>query len=124
MSLQNSLGRNRIYLFIYSFFECLVIQFFNSLTCDLRDTMPRQRSLSLLPREVEDFPRGDRHFKHMPPLTYLTYLSPNELYVLGLFKRYGYLAMKYNVSCEICPVFTIGYRTRSSILYPLGHRAL
>ena len=31
-----------------SFFcECLGIQFFNSLTCDLRDTMPRQRSLTL-----------------------------------------------------------------------------
>ena len=24
-----------------------------------------------LPREVEDFPRGDRHFKHVPPPTYL-----------------------------------------------------
>ena len=24
-----------------------------------------------LPREVEDFPRGDKHFKHVPPPTYL-----------------------------------------------------
>ena len=29
-----------------------------------------------LPREVEDFPRGDRYFKHVPPPTYLIYLSP------------------------------------------------
>ena len=29
------------------FFECIGIQFFNSLTCDLRDAMPRQRSLTL-----------------------------------------------------------------------------
>ena len=29
------------------FCECLGIQFFNSLTCDLGDTMPRQRSLTL-----------------------------------------------------------------------------
>ena len=83
------------------FFECLGIQFFNSLTCDLREAMPHQRSLILLPREAEDFPQGDRHFKHVPPLTYLIYLSPKELYVWGLFKRYGYLAMKCNVSYEI-----------------------
>ena len=63
--------------------------------------MPRQRSLTLLPGEAEDFPRGDMHFKHVPPLAYLIYLSPRELYVLGLFKRYGYLAMKYNVFYEI-----------------------
>ena len=89
-----------IYLF-YFIFECIGIQFFNSLTCDFQDVMPHQRSLTLLPREVEDFPRGDRHFKHVPLLTYLIYLSPKELYVLGLFKRYGYLAMNYNVSYEI-----------------------
>ena len=70
------------------------MQFFKSLTCDLRDTMPRQRSLPLLPREAEDFPKGDR-------CTYLINLSPKELYVLGLFKRYSYLAMKYNVSHKI-----------------------
>ena len=61
-----------------------------------------------LHREAEDFPRGDKHFKHVSPLTYLIYLSPKELYVLGLFKRYGYLAMKYNVSYEIWTLFTIG----------------
>ena len=27
-------------------------------------------------REVEDFPRGDKYFKHVPPLTYLIYFSP------------------------------------------------
>ena len=31
----------------FFFCECLGIQFFNSLTCDLGDTMPRQRSLTL-----------------------------------------------------------------------------
>ena len=63
-------------------------------------TMPGHWSLTLLPREVENFPRGDRHFKHVPPLTYLIYLSPKELYIC-LFKRYGCLAMKYNVSYNI-----------------------
>ena len=53
------------------FFECLGIQFFNLLTCDLRDTMPHQRSPTLIPREVEDFPRGDNHSKHVPLPTYL-----------------------------------------------------
>ena len=34
-----------------------------------------------LPREAEDFPRGERHFKHVPPLlTYLIYLSLKEFY--------------------------------------------
>ena len=78
-------------------FECIGIQFFNSLTCDLRDAMPRQRSLTLthmwltgrhatpevtlhIPREAEDFPRGDRHFKHAPLPTYLICLSPKGLY--------------------------------------------
>ena len=106
------------------FFECLGIHFFNPLTCDLRGTMPRQRSLTLLPREAEDSPRGDRHFKHVPPPTYLIYLSQKELYVLGLFKSCGYLAMKYNVSYEIWTLFAIGYCARSLILYPFGHRAL
>ena len=43
----------------------------HSLTCDLRDAMPRQRSLTLIPKEAEDFPRGEKHFKHVPPPTYL-----------------------------------------------------
>ena len=29
-----------------------------------------------LPREVANFHRGDNHFKHMPPLTYLPWLQP------------------------------------------------
>ena len=33
-----------------------------------------------LPREVEGFLRGERYFKHVPPLTYLIYLSPKEVY--------------------------------------------
>ena len=55
----------------FRFFECIGFQFFNSLICDLRDAMPRQRSLTLIPREVENFPRGDNQSKHMPLPTYL-----------------------------------------------------
>ena len=143
-------------IFIFFFFgECSGIQFFNSLTCDLGDTMPRQRSLTLffppkpltssltlpwtiarfldpfytfspahrrvirdlprptlftvsatdlkerfllsgifyltllIPKEAEDFPRGDRHFKHVPLPTYFICLSPKELYTEVLFKSYG-----------------------------------
>ena len=39
-----------------------------------------QGSLTFIPREAEDFPRGDKHFKHVPPPTYLIYLSPIDLY--------------------------------------------
>ena len=109
----------------FFFCECLGIQFFNSLTCDLGDTMPRQRSLTLfthmwltgryatpevthtlfptqpflpwvlriwesvfylgllIPREAEDFSRGDRHFKHVPSPTNLICLSPKESYTVG-----------------------------------------
>ena len=37
----------------------------------------------LIPKEAEDFPRGDRDFKHVPPPTYLICLSPRELYTVG-----------------------------------------
>ena len=43
----------------------------------------------LIPREAEDFPRDDRHFKHVPPPTYLICLSPKELHTVGLFKPHG-----------------------------------
>ena len=33
-----------------------------------------------IPREAEHFPRGDKHFKHVPPPTYLICLSPKCLY--------------------------------------------
>ena len=80
------------------FTGCLSIHFLNLHThvTDLRDTMPRQRSLTPhmwlvgryatpgvtlhIPREAEDFPRGDKHFKHVPPPTYLICLSPKDLY--------------------------------------------
>ena len=58
------------------FYECLGIQFFNSLTCDLQNAMPCQRSLALFPREAEDFPGGDNHSGHMPLLIYLVWLQP------------------------------------------------
>ena len=63
------------YLFSF-FFECLGNQFFSSLTCDLWDTMPHQRSLALSRREMGDFLRGGNHSKHMPPLTCLAWLQP------------------------------------------------
>ena len=73
-------------------------------TCELRDAMPPQRSLytyppprcdfpgsltgrnatpevtDWIPREAEDLPSGDKHFKHIPPPTYLICLSPKDLY--------------------------------------------
>ena len=36
-----------------------------------------------LPREADNFPRGDKHCKHVPPLTYLIYLSPLGVCILG-----------------------------------------
>ena len=64
-----------IYLFIY-FFECLGIQFFNSLTCDLRGTMPYQMLPKLLPMEAEGFPRCGNHSKHIPMHIPLQFVIP------------------------------------------------
>ena len=36
-----------------------------------------------LPREAEDFPRGDKYFKHVVLPTYLIYFSPKGLYMVG-----------------------------------------
>ena len=36
-----------------------------------------------LPREAEDFLRGDKYFKHVPLLTNLTYFSPKGVYMAG-----------------------------------------
>ena len=48
----------------------------HSLTCDLQDTMPRQRSLTLIPREAEDFPSVDNHSKHVSLPIYIAWLQP------------------------------------------------
>ena len=40
-------------------------------------------SIQPLPREAEDFPRGDEHFKHVPPLTHLICFSPKGAYMVG-----------------------------------------
>ena len=58
------------------FFEWLGIQFFNSLTCDLQDAMPCQRSPTLIFREAEDFPRGGNHSRDEPLPTCLALLQP------------------------------------------------
>ena len=42
----------------------------------LQDAMPRQKSLTLIPRQAEDFPRGDNHSRHVPLSTYLAGLQP------------------------------------------------
>ena len=55
----------------------------NQHLCYLWDAMPRQWSPGAshpLPKEVEDFPRGEKYFRHMPPPTYLIYFSPKGLY--------------------------------------------
>ena len=36
-----------------------------------------------LPREAEDFPRADKYFKHVPPLTIPNLLLTKRVYVVG-----------------------------------------
>ena len=76
-----------------------------------------------LPREAEDFPRGVRYFKHVPPLTYLICLSRKESYMVGLFKPY---------SCSdfwrICSLWDLNsfqdrLHVRSPMLYLFDYRA-
>ena len=61
------------------FFECLGIQFFNSSHVTY-GTPCRARGHSHSPKEAEHFLRGEKYFRHMPPLTYLIYFSPKGLY--------------------------------------------
>ena len=102
-SVQNSFGRNRmpehfIYLFIVLFyFEWLGIHFFNPLTCDLPDTIPRHWLLTPLPREAGDFLVGSNHSGHMLPLTYLAWLQP----------ICNNSRIKFN-TCQYCKSFTCG----------------
>ena len=75
-----------------------------------------------LPREAKDFPRSNKHFKHVPPLTYLTCFSLKSTYIgglficLALFKRYKRLLSGLELACQILYVFS------SSSRYPFGHR--
>ena len=50
-----------------------------------------------LSREAEDFSRGDRHFKHVPPLTYLICLSPKDLHAVGSIEGLGLLRFVKNL---------------------------
>ena len=72
-------------------------QFFNSLTCDLQDAIPRQRLPTLILREAEDFPRGDNHSKHVPLSTYLASLQP--IY---------YNSQIHIYTCQNCKSFACG----------------
>ena len=67
----------------------------NSLTCDLRDAIPRQRSPTLIPREAEDFPRGFNHSKHVTLPTYLAWLKP-----IYHNSRYAFIHVKTNFACD------------------------
>ena len=95
------------YFWLPTFLDCLGIQFFSSLSfptqsvklilvtysslcstcvtyrtpCHASDhhLLPNQP----LPREAEDFPRGEKYFKHVSLLTYLIYFSPKGVYMAG-----------------------------------------
>ena len=67
---------------------------FNSLTCDLWDTMPYQGSPTLIPREAKDYPRGNNHYKHVPLPTYLAWLEP-----IYYNSRYVFIHVKTNFAC-------------------------
>ena len=67
----------------------------NSLTCDLRGAMPRQRSPLLIPRETEDFPMSFNHSKHVPLPTYLAWLK--SIYHNS---GYVYIHVKTNLTCD------------------------
>ena len=62
--------------------------------CLLYSTYHQMLPTLTLPRE--DFPRGDRYFKHVPPLRYLIYLS--VFYYLVVFIRLG-ISLKQGFNC-------------------------
>ena len=61
----------RLHLFTYPSL-CSTCVTYRTLYYDIgHQVLPTQPLL----REMEDFPRGDKYFKHVPPLTYLIYFS-------------------------------------------------
>ena len=89
-----------------TFFECLIMQFFSSLTSNLRDTMPRQWSFTLLSRVMEEFPGGGNHSKHMPALRYLAWLQP-------IYYNSRFIFIHINVT----KIFTCGENFDKKILF-------
>ena len=60
-------------------------------------------------REAEDFPRGDKYFKHVPPLTYLIYFSPK-----GYMEKV-YLYSRPPQGTSICPSLVLNQQFKSLI---------
>ena len=76
-----------------------VREFFNEIRGSLsREEINRMRKelykkeavYNILKEKAEDFPRGDKHFKHVPPPTYLICISPKGLHRSVLFKLYDH----------------------------------
>ena len=65
-------------------------------------------SLTLLPREAEDFCRGGNHSKHMPLLTYLAWLQP-------IYYNSRFVFMHINIT----KIFTCGENFNKKILFSL-----
>ena len=63
-----------------------------------------------LPREVEDFPRGDKYFTHVPPPTYLIYFSPKGVYVAG-----SIYVLKTPHRTLNCPSLVLNQHFKSSV---------
>ena len=82
-----------------------------------RQALPTQP----LPREAEDFPKWEKHFEHVSPLTYLIYLSPKELYIVDLFKVYCSVKNLPRTRFELSS--RQARCVESVMFYPFGHRA-
>ena len=65
-------------------------------------------SLTLLPREAEDFCRGGNHSKHMPLLTYLAWLQP-------IYYNSRFVFMHINIT----KIFTCGENFNKKTLFSL-----
>ena len=72
----------RLPLFTYPSLCSTCVTYRMTCHCIVHQLLPTQP----LTTEAEDFPRGERHFKHVPPLTYLIYLSQKR-YIVRFYLR-------------------------------------
>ena len=95
------------------FFECLGIQFFNSLTFYLADTMSCRGSLTLIPRKVEGF-LGVTIISGICPCSH-TQLDCNQFIITSRFvfihvKTFKYFAYGENINKKIVAVTVFSIR--------------
>ena len=97
------------------FFECLGIQFFNSFTCELRDTMSRQRSLTLFTRMWLTGHHATPEVTHtlfptQPFLPWVLRIWESVFYSQAFFTLHSLYLGKWRISLGVIGILSMYFR--------------